>query len=80
MARGIPPHRSEANDLALDICQMVTGGTETLVLDGAYHGHTQSLLSLSSYKMKQQLSTSSGRIKPSPNVWVVCIYVEHPHK
>ena len=63
--------------MALDICHVLTGGSETLVLDGAYHGHTQSLISLSTYKMKQQLNSVSPRIKPSPNVWVVCVAVVH---
>ena len=66
--------RSEANDLALEICQVLTKGSEILVLDGAYHGHTKSLLSLSSYKIRQQADSSRSVLKLHPNAWVVRIY------
>ena len=59
---------SEANDLALRICEHVTGGTEVLVLDGAYHGHTQPLMGLSSYKARQQRSPVITR---NTKAWVV---------
>lgn len=64
-------YRSEANDLALEICNVITSGSEILVLEGAYHGHTQSLLSLSSYKIKQQRDAT--RIKPNPHAWFVSV-------
>jgi len=31
---------SEANDLALRIARQVTGRTDVMVIDGAYHGNT----------------------------------------
>ena len=68
--------RSEANDLAVEICRVVTSGKEVLVVDGAYHGHTTSLLGLSTYKMGQQ-KTPQGRIKPNPNAWVVSVKEQH---
>ena len=37
---------SESNDLALRIAHNHTGSKETIVLDGAYHGHLISLLKL----------------------------------
>ena len=66
--------RSEANDLALEICRVLTKGSEILVLDGAYHGHTKSLLSLSSYKVRQQADPSSSVLKLHPNAWMVRTY------
>ncbi|MGH1366064.1 MAG: aminotransferase class III-fold pyridoxal phosphate-dependent enzyme [Calditrichia bacterium] len=41
---------SEANDLALRMARIHTGRKDVLVLDGAYHGHTNSILELSPYK------------------------------
>ena len=41
---------SEANDLALRMAEAATGGTETIVLDGAYHGNLSSLIAVSPYK------------------------------
>lgn len=41
---------SEANDLALRLAQAKTGGTDTVVVDHAYHGHTSALIDLSPYK------------------------------
>jgi 4-aminobutyrate aminotransferase-like enzyme/Ser/Thr protein kinase RdoA (MazF antagonist) len=41
---------SEANDLALRIARTVTGRPGVIVIDGAYHGHTQSLIDASPYK------------------------------
>ena len=45
---------SEANDLALRIANTFTGGTEVVVIDNAYHGHTNSLIDLSPYKFKNK--------------------------
>jgi len=45
---------SEANDLALRIANNYTGGTEVVVIDNAYHGHTNSLIDLSPYKFKNK--------------------------
>ncbi len=41
---------SEANDLALRLARAHTGGTEIIVLDGAYHGNLSSLIAISPYK------------------------------
>ena len=41
---------SEANDLALRMARTCTSSQETLVLDGAYHGHSSSLIEISPYK------------------------------
>ncbi|MCJ7682430.1 MAG: aminotransferase class III-fold pyridoxal phosphate-dependent enzyme, partial [Candidatus Aminicenantes bacterium] len=41
---------SEANDLALRLARSATGGTDTIVLDGAYHGNLSSLIAVSPYK------------------------------
>ena len=41
---------SESNDLALRIARCITGSKETIVLDGAYHGHLSSLIEISPYK------------------------------
>ncbi len=41
---------SEANELALRLVRAATGRRDMLVLEGAYHGHTTSLIDLSPYK------------------------------
>ncbi|WP_456427817.1 aminotransferase class III-fold pyridoxal phosphate-dependent enzyme [Rhodocaloribacter sp.] len=41
---------SEANDLALRLARAHTGGTDVVVLDGAYHGNLSSLIEISPYK------------------------------
>ena len=41
---------SEANDLAYRISQAYTKSNDVLVMDNAYHGHTNSLIDLSPYK------------------------------
>jgi len=43
---------SEANDLAYRIAQNYTNSQDVLVMDNAYHGHTNSLIDLSPYKFK----------------------------
>jgi len=43
---------SEANELALRLARAHTGRRDWLVVDGAYHGNTQQLVELSSYKYK----------------------------
>ena len=43
---------SEANDLAYRIAQTYTGAKDVLVMDNAYHGHTNTLIDLSPYKFK----------------------------
>lgn len=41
---------SEANDLALRMARTATRARDLIVLDGAYHGHTQALIEASPYK------------------------------
>ena len=41
---------SESNDLALRIARTLSKSKETIVLDGAYHGHTSALIEVSPYK------------------------------
>ena len=41
---------SEANELALRLARAATGRRDTVVLAGAYHGHTTSLIDVSPYK------------------------------
>ena len=41
---------SESNDLALRLARNKTESRETIVLDGAYHGHVSSLIDISPYK------------------------------
>lgn len=41
---------SEANDLALRLARTHTGRKNMVVIDHAYHGHTQSLIEISPYK------------------------------
>ncbi len=43
---------SEANELALRMARAATGREDVIVLDGAYHGHTTSLIDLSPYKFQ----------------------------
>lgn len=45
---------SEANDLALRMARTFTGRKDMLVLDWAYHGHTQALIDISPYKYKRK--------------------------
>jgi 4-aminobutyrate aminotransferase-like enzyme/Ser/Thr protein kinase RdoA (MazF antagonist) len=52
---------SEANDLALRMARTFTGRNDMLVLDWAYHGHTQALIDISPYKYKRK----GGRGRPS---------------
>ena len=44
---------SEANDVALRMARHFTGRRDTVVVDWAYHGHTQSLIDISPYKYKR---------------------------
>ena len=43
---------SEANELALRLAKTHTGGTDVIVIDGAYHGNTSALIDISPYKYK----------------------------
>lgn len=52
---------SEANDLALRLARTHTGGTDVVVIDGAYHGNTTALIEISPYKF----AGPGGRGKPA---------------
>ncbi len=41
---------SEANELALRLAKAFTGGSDFIVIDHAYHGHTAALVDISPYK------------------------------
>lgn len=41
---------SEANELALRLARAATGGRDLIVLEGAYHGHSTTLIDISPYK------------------------------
>lgn len=45
---------SEANDLALRMAKTYTGGTDFIVVDGAYHGNLSSIIDLSPYKFNSK--------------------------
>ena len=51
---------SESNDLALRIAHLYNDSYESIVLSGAYHGHTSALIDISPYKFLG----SGGKGKP----------------
>lgn len=51
---------SEANELALRLARTYTGYKDVIVLDHAYHGHTQALIEVSPYKFNHK----GGKGKP----------------
>jgi len=63
---------SEANDLALRLSRAHTKSKNTIVVDGAYHGHTLATLEISPYKFKKSREFSNlkvpdnGHTIPSP--------------
>lgn len=66
---------SEANDLALRLARSYSGSSNTIVVDGAYHGHTLSVLEVSPYKYehsKEFALSQNGPFKtPNKNIWKV---------
>ena len=57
---------SEANDMALRLARAVAGGsTNTIVVQGAYHGHTLAVLEISPYKF---LKGTEYPTQPQPTV------------
>jgi 4-aminobutyrate aminotransferase-like enzyme/Ser/Thr protein kinase RdoA (MazF antagonist) len=58
---------SEANELALRLAFTHTGHRDLLVVDNAYHGHTNTLIDISPYKFMGK----GGAGKPQPWVHVV---------
>jgi 4-aminobutyrate aminotransferase-like enzyme/Ser/Thr protein kinase RdoA (MazF antagonist) len=64
---------SEANDLALRLARSATGRHGVVVLDWAYHGHTQALIEVSPYKYKQ-------RGGPGRAPWVTELSLPDPYR
>lgn len=65
---------SEANDLAIRLARAATvtathvnGGTEVIVVDGAYHGNTSTLIDVSPYKYNGRGGSGHGPLHQS---WV----------
>lgn len=61
---------SEANDLALRMARIHTGNEDIIVLDNAYHGHSNLLMDCSPYKMKQMNKVCDKdfvHVAPAPN-------------
>ena len=58
---------SEANELALRLARAHTGARDVVVVDGAYHGNTGTLVAMSPYKFKGP----GGTGQPEPWVHVV---------
>jgi 4-aminobutyrate aminotransferase-like enzyme len=64
---------SEANDLALRLARAYTRSVNTIVVDGAYHGHTLATLQVSPYKYETsqeftlQAPSSSPSQRSTPN-------------
>ena len=50
---------SESNDLALRMARNFTNSRESIVLNGAYHGHTSALIEISPYKFYGSGGTGS---------------------
>jgi 4-aminobutyrate aminotransferase-like enzyme/Ser/Thr protein kinase RdoA (MazF antagonist) len=57
---------SEANELALRLARAHTGRRGIVVLEGAYHGHTTSLIDISPYKFLG----AGGAGRPEPHVQI----------
>jgi ethanolamine-phosphate phospho-lyase len=66
---------SEANDLALRLARAYSGSKNTIVVDGAYHGHTLSVLEVSPYKYEHSkefnLTTNGNYPSPGTHIWKV---------
>ncbi len=63
---------SEANDLALRLATAHTGGTDFVVLSGAYHGNLSSLINISPYKCEGPGGhglPDNVRAAPAPDVF-----------
>ena len=70
---------SEANDLALRLARAYSGSRNTIVVDGAYHGHTLATLEVSPYKYEHSNEFSlqpsamgdNHASTPGPHIWKV---------
>lgn len=65
---------SEANDLALRLARAYTGSNNTIVVDGAYHGHTLATLEVSPYKFEHSLEytlqSADDTLAPTPGAHI----------
>ena len=59
---------SEANDLALRLARAYTRCNNTIVVDGAYHGHTLATLDVSPYKYEHSKEYTLRRYSPVSSV------------
>lgn len=66
---------SEANDLALRLARAYSRSKNTIVVDGAYHGHTLSVLEVSPYKYEHSkefvLRKNGNYMTPGKHIWKV---------
>ena len=69
---------SEANDLALRLARAYAGSPNTICVEGAYHGHTNTCLEVSPYKFEGSREYSLSKPgpdapfpTPSPHIWKV---------
>ena len=69
---------SEANELALRIARTHTGRRDLLVVEGAYHGHTSTLIDISPYKFLGR--GGAGRAEPWVHVVPMPDGYRGPHK
>ncbi len=63
---------SEANELALRLARAFTGGKDVIVVDGAYHGNTTSLIDISPYKFRGPGGRGAPpyvHVVPTPDVY-----------
>ncbi len=63
---------SEANELAIRLARTYTGGSDFIVIDGAYHGNTSALVDLSPYKFNGpggQGTPEHVQVVPTPDTF-----------
>ena len=65
---------TEANELALRLARAWTEKTDFLVVDGAYHGHSQTMVQISPYKFMGK----GGTGRPEP--WVHVVPLADPYR
>jgi 4-aminobutyrate aminotransferase-like enzyme len=73
---------SEANELALRLARTRTGHRETIVVDGAYHGNTTSLIDISPYKFDGPGGAGvPGHVRkvPMPDTYRGLYRTDHPN-
>ena len=55
---------SESNDLALRLARTYTQSSDTIVLEGAYHGHTESLIECKSIQVQRSWWIHTTKVCP----------------